>query len=88
MIARARAQGTTPEALVREAIEPILSAVSENLAEMPPAPDNKTPKEHRPIWEVITERMNTLPPEVFDRLPKDGASEHDHYLYGSPKRNQ
>ena len=24
---------------------------------------------------------------VFDRLPADGASEHDHHLYGSPKRN-
>lgn len=42
----------------------------------------------RPIWETITERMKKLPPEVFDRLPRDGASEHDHYLYGSPKRNE
>ena len=41
-----------------------------------------------PVWEVITERMKAVPPEVFERLPHDGASEHDHYLYGSPKRNQ
>jgi hypothetical protein len=27
-----------------------------------------------------------VPPEVFDALSRDGASEHDHYLYGSPKR--
>ena len=42
----------------------------------------------RPIWDTITDRMKELPPEVFDRLPHDGASEHDHYLYGSPKRNE
>ena len=41
-----------------------------------------------PVWEVITERMKAVPPEVFERLPHDGASEHDHYLYGLPKRNQ
>jgi hypothetical protein len=48
------------------------------------------PKDHpdRPVWEAITERMKKLPPEVFDRLPHDGASEHDHYLHGSPKRNE
>lgn len=41
-----------------------------------------------PIWEAIVERMEKLPDEVFERLPGDGAAEHDHYLYGSPKRNQ
>jgi hypothetical protein len=45
-------------------------------------------RDARPIWEVITERMSAVPSEVFDRLPTDGASEHDHYLYGSPKRNE
>ena len=44
--------------------------------------------DQRPIWDVITERMNAVPPEVLDLLPTDGASEHDHYLYGSPKRNE
>jgi hypothetical protein len=42
----------------------------------------------RPIWEVITERMKDIPDEVFDRLPKDGASQVDHYIYGLPKRDE
>jgi len=42
----------------------------------------------RPVWEIIVERMRTVPADVFEGLPHDGASEHDHYLYGSPKRNQ
>ncbi len=46
------------------------------------------PLTHRPVWEIIGERMKTLPQDLLERLPRDGASEHDHYLYGSPKRNQ
>jgi hypothetical protein len=41
-----------------------------------------------PFWKDFTRRMHSLPDEVFERLPTDGASEHDHYLYGSPRRNQ
>ncbi len=40
----------------------------------------------RPIGEIIDELMSDVPPEVLDRLPLDGAAQHDHYIYGSPKR--
>ncbi len=40
-----------------------------------------------PIWEIITDRMKNMPDEVFERLPEDGASQIDHYLYGLPKRD-
>lgn len=46
------------------------------------------PTEERTLWETIAERVDRLPAEIFERLPRDGASEHDHYLYGSAKRNQ
>ena len=42
--------------------------------------------DQRPIWEVILDHTKTVPPEAFERLPKDGASQVDHYLYGHPKR--
>jgi predicted DNA-binding antitoxin AbrB/MazE fold protein len=29
---------------------------------------------------------NALPEDVVARLPKDGAAQHDHYIYGTPKR--
>jgi plasmid stability protein len=41
-----------------------------------------------PFWKALTRRMHSLPDEVFEHLPTDGASEHDHYLYGSPRRNR
>jgi hypothetical protein len=40
-----------------------------------------------PFWKAFARRIHALPAEVFERLPGDGASERDHYLYGSPKRN-
>jgi hypothetical protein len=35
---------------------------------------------------MILDNMKDVPAEEFARLPKDGASEDDHYLYGHPKR--
>jgi len=51
----------------------------------PPAVDDQ---DQRPIWEVISDNMKNVPPEDLALLPKDGASQIDHYLYGHPKRDQ
>ena len=40
----------------------------------------------RPIGAIIDELMGDVPAEVLDRLPVDGAAQHDHYIYGTPKR--
>ncbi len=40
----------------------------------------------RPIWEVIGEISAEVPDEEWAKLPTDGAEQHDHYLYGSPKK--
>jgi hypothetical protein len=41
---------------------------------------------HRPIWEVIDEIMKQVPAEDLADLPTDLAEQHDHYIYGTPKR--
>ena len=46
------------------------------------------PAAARPIWEVIADNMKKVPAEDLALLPKDGASQLDHYLYGHPKREQ
>jgi hypothetical protein len=38
--------------------------------------------------DMILQRIRKLPREAFEGLPSDGASQHDHYLYGSPKRKE
>ncbi len=38
------------------------------------------------LGEKIMEIVADVPDEVWDRLPTDGAEQHDHYIYGTPKR--
>lgn len=60
----------------------------ERLAEQHmPAVAVRRPASDRPIWEEIVDNMKDVPDEVFDRLPHDGASQVDHYIYGLPKRD-
>jgi hypothetical protein len=80
LAALAQAKGVSTDALVREAVNRILAD------EMEPADGRQDGS--RPIWEVILENMRDVPPEQFAKLPQDGASEIDHYLYGHPKRGQ
>jgi hypothetical protein len=74
--AKAAAQGLTLEDWFKKL------ALSDN----DPASAPAAPRRH--ISERIREIMSDVPREVFETLPKDGASEHDHYIYGTPKRNQ
>ena len=39
-----------------------------------------------PIWEKIIALTADAPEEELAKLPVDGASQHDHYIYGTPKR--
>ena len=47
-----------------------------------------TTKTVRPIWEVFDDIIKTIPEEEFAKLPKDGAEQHDHYIYGLSKKPQ
>src|SRR5437868_4065396 len=38
------------------------------------------------LGEWIASLSRDLPPEAFEGMPTDGASQHDHYIYGTPKR--
>jgi hypothetical protein len=40
----------------------------------------------KPIWEVFEELTVDIPQALLDRLPTDGAAQHDHYIYGIPKK--
>ena len=77
--ALAEARGMSASELLRGIVEGLLAEAAER--------EEAATTEDRPIWEVILDNMKGVPPEEFARLPKDGASEHDHYLYGHPKRN-
>ena len=85
------------ESSIREAVEGgEYASVDEAMAEAArllldrlkrPAPAPTTPDPSRkPIWERILERTAAIPDEEWDKLPTDLAEQHDHYLYGTPKR--
>lgn len=38
--------------------------------------------------EIVLARMRNVPAEAMAALPTDGASQHDHYIYGSPKKER
>ena len=46
----------------------------------------EAPGAHKPIWEEIEEITAGIPDEEWLKLPADGAEQHDHYIYGTPKR--
>ena len=73
--AKALEQGLNASGYARQVLERDL------LSGGPPREPNE-----RPIREVILDDTKPLPPEAFEKLPKDGASQVDHYLYGHPKR--
>jgi hypothetical protein len=44
------------------------------------------PPKAKHIWEMAQERFGDLSEEDVNSLPVDGAAQHDHYIYGLPKR--
>ena len=50
--------------------------------------DRVLSNERRPktLGEKIMDIVADVPDEVWDRLPTDGAEQHDHYIYGTRKR--
>ncbi len=48
--------------------------------------NGKGEPQQKPYWEVIQDIMKDVPDEELEKLPKDGAAEIDHYIYGTPKR--
>jgi Arc/MetJ-type ribon-helix-helix transcriptional regulator len=55
-------------------------------AAMPTPTGGEVEPARKPIWEVIQEISATVPAEVWGDVPTDLAAQHDHYLYGTPKR--
>ena len=73
----------TGDTAVREAV----TAFLERSAEQAVPNRAPSPEQARPIWEVFEDIMSDVPQEVLDALPTDVAEQHDHYIYGLPKKS-
>jgi predicted XRE-type DNA-binding protein len=64
----------------------ILNRLSQHVTlSIAPEPEAKT--DSRPIWDVVDSIMAAVPPGEWDKVPADLGQNHDHYLYGAPKRD-
>ena len=90
--ALARETGKAIPALLDEALQGLRDQVQrhrENGTATEQATATRTagpPEACPPIWEAFIEASLDIPDEELDRLPTDGATQHDHYIYGTPKR--
>ena len=75
--AQAEAAGLSAEDFARRALDEALKSGSDSIGAV---------ENDRSISEVIGEIWADMPHDVKAKLPRDGASEHDHYIYGWPKR--
>jgi len=75
--AKAQAQGVSAEQYVQRMLDRDLEQQASLSIDL----------DERPIWEIIVDRMRDVPLEDLAALPKDGASQLDHYIYGLPKRD-
>lgn len=62
---------------VRVTVEPEAAVLGQEVGKAPAGPT---------LAEKLIALANALPEDVVSRLPTDGASQHDHYIYGTPKR--
>ena len=87
-----RETGKPVSALIAEALKELQEHVRHEDAngkangsneEEPAVPPQESRK---PIWEIAEELFEEIPEEELKQLPPDGAAQHDHYIYGLPKR--
>ena len=70
-----------------EAARLLLSQLKQRPVAPPPTGGEKPAvAPHKPIWEEIQELTAGISDEVWDNLSTDLSEQHDHYIYGTPKR--
>ncbi|MGA3204891.1 MAG: hypothetical protein ABSF12_20550 [Bryobacteraceae bacterium] len=72
LAAKARSQGISAEEYVRLVLED----------------DLRTGRARRPVSQSVREIWSDMPDDVRAKLPRDGASQVDHYVYKLPKREE
>jgi predicted DNA-binding antitoxin AbrB/MazE fold protein len=70
-------------------LEPVEIAEHQQVSLRVEMPDEQLPdgEAGMPLWEYAAQLMRVMPENQLKALPTDGASQHDHYLYGAPQRS-
>jgi hypothetical protein len=73
---QAEQQGVPLDSYLRAALEALA------VPESPASPSVPT----SPLLELFEQIWADIPEEEWEKLPRDLAEQHDHYIYGIPKR--
>jgi Protein of unknown function (DUF2281) len=78
---------------------PLIEAIQAEIQALPPdrqqqvldfveflAKKSQSQSSQKTIWQKMRERAARIPPQEWESMPIDGSYQHDHYLYGTPKR--
>ena len=83
----ARETGTPIPALLAKALEELQRrSVSGGTPDREEQVHVSAPPRKKSFGQIAEELFGDLPEEELARLPMDGAAQHDHYMYGLPKR--
>jgi Arc/MetJ-type ribon-helix-helix transcriptional regulator len=74
------------DAAMTKAASMLVQQLEQDEARTRPAVDADAVAVDKPIWEEILELTADVPDEEWENLPTDLAEQHDHYIYGTPKR--
>lgn len=88
LVALAQETGKPIPALIAEALDALQAQVRATQAQHPGHGNQPSPLKKKHIWDIAAALVAEIPEEVLARLPIDGAAQHDHYIYGTPKRTQ
>jgi Arc/MetJ-type ribon-helix-helix transcriptional regulator len=78
-----QAEYRTPDEVIRKALDALDAQEQQELRRR----GRGKKKSAVPVWQRFQDAARAIPAEELAALPPDGASEHDHYLYGLPKRS-
>ena len=74
--------------LIAHLVQKLRQVPPVNLAFSPPEASHAVPqaaKTGKSIWQIAEDFAQDLPTTELAKLPTDGAEQHDHYIYGTPK---
>src|SRR5215510_13563280 len=87
LIALAEETGKPIPALLAEALAGLQDQVqARNGDPATPPTDHEAPPRHKHLGDIAADLLHDVPDDDFAQLPVDGAEQHDHYIYGTPKR--
>ena len=52
----------------------------------PASPRVRKAKRPKPLGQMLADLGKAIPAAEMAKLPRDGAANHDHYIYGTPKQ--